>query len=206
MTPSMRADNFYSFVCPMTRKLERYLHCILRRHKHWRGEKVEPTCATCMNAGKCPALKMIDRELREEKAIYTDPTPGRARKVPEDIIKLIENKIIWASHAFGTGIERARLEELMGQKVRDVVFQGIQDAVIVPEEQHTMGPLGVADGITSKEWGERRSGKPRELSKPRRAATPAPAAETDLVAALGEASTDMASAINQAISSAGEGA
>lgn len=189
MTPSMRPDNFYSFACPQTGKLERYIACMLRRYKHWRGEKIEPICATCMNAGKCPALKMLDREWREDKAVYFDPTPGRARKLPDDVLAHIATKSVCAIHAFGTGIDQATLSRLMERQVSNEVFAGVERNVIVAEH-----PQGIGD------WDAKPKAKPDASRKRAKPADKDPASMLDAVAAV---STDMAGAINEAMRNEG---
>ena len=102
MTPSVRADNQFRFLCPVLGQEARYLTCVLRKYRKWRGE---PTgcgaCSAAMDANKCPVIHMIEMESPrngEARAIFYDAKGDKLYQVPPKVAERIERVIILPYH------------------------------------------------------------------------------------------------------------
>jgi len=110
---SMVKTNRYRFRCPTTGREELFLRCHLRRYRHWRGEAIEGDCATCMRASKCAAVRMIQHEMREGRAIYLDEAGTTLHRVPKDIMADLERTVIRPMHGQGTSVTPSQLAALV---------------------------------------------------------------------------------------------
>jgi hypothetical protein len=119
MSTSIFAGNRYRFHCPVVEREEYWLACALRKHRRWRGEKIESDCATCMSASKCPAIYMIQKEHKLGKPIFVDPTET-LHQIHKDVWEQIKPLMVLPIHGYGTGISNARLSQLIGREVVNI--------------------------------------------------------------------------------------
>lgn len=186
MTPSVRADNRFRLQCPVVGREERYLACVLRRHRKWRGEPIDcGGCAAAMDANKCPAVHMIHLECHHPsgpRAIFFDPKGDKLYAVPKPVAERIERVLIMPFHARRYTMAPKLYQRLTGQE---------RPAIPVGEEM----PLGETQAVLARapERREVRRGagkgmKPAVQSKQ----------EGDLSGILERAEIDMAAALNAA--------
>lgn len=102
MTPSVRADNQFRFLCPVLGQEARYLACVLRKHRKWRGEPSGcGACSAAMDANKCPVIHMVAMESPrngEARAIFYDPKGEKLYQVPSKVAERIERVVILPYH------------------------------------------------------------------------------------------------------------
>jgi hypothetical protein len=176
MTPSIRADNRFRFVCPVVGREERYIACGLRRHRHWRGESIDcGGCASAMRAGKCPAVYMLDMETPKNapsKAIFFDTKGEKVYGIPKVVAERIEKVLILPSQCRPYHMSPELFERLTGQVKGETTGEAFK-----VEEEASLGPVR------------------REVRRESKKATKKPG---DLSDALDSAKVDMAAAITAA--------
>lgn len=120
MTPSVRADNRFRFHCPVVNRDETYLACVFRRHRKWRGERVDcGGCSAAMSANKCPAIHMIMMECppnEPSKAIFFDPKGEKLFGIPKAVAERIEKVVILPFHCRGLNVSPEMHELLTGTR------------------------------------------------------------------------------------------
>lgn len=118
MTPSVRADNRFRLQCPVVQREERYMACVLRRHRFWRGESVEGEgCAAAMAANKCPVIHMIMMETprnEPQKTIFFDPKGEKVFGLPKAIAERIEKVVVLPTHCRRHNVSPEMFEILTG--------------------------------------------------------------------------------------------
>ena len=172
---SMVAGNGYMFHCPTVDRDALFTACAFKRHKHWRGDDfADQDCRCAMRGGKCPAVRMLQKEWREEQRFYHSAEPTM-HKLPRDIFDQIERIILFPFHARGLNLTPEQSAKLFGRTL---------DATNVAET-----PEQPADG-----------GKPSRIKQPRATARKSRAStEQDILAGAAAANTDMASLLNQSM-------
>lgn len=144
---SMVAGNQYTFHCPVMGDDQLFLACAFRRYKHWRGEKLDrPGCATCMNAGKCPAVNMIKMEWKSDKPLFTDTTT-RVHRIPKEIEDHMAIVRIVPMQGLGTGISGAELSRLCGHEA--VLPREMTPEEVIASTPKVRGPRRIADGTSA---------------------------------------------------------
>jgi hypothetical protein len=120
MTPSIKPDNQFRFLCPVIGEEARYMACVFRKHRKWRGESVDcGACSAAMDANKCPAIHMIDMEVPrhgETRSIFYDPKGDKVYKVPPKVMERIEKLVILLYHCRRYEMSAEMHERLTGSK------------------------------------------------------------------------------------------
>lgn len=124
MTPSVRPENRFRFNCPVVGREERYIACVLRKHRHWRGEAVDcGGCASAMNANKCPAIHMIAMEVPRDadaRSIFFDLKGEKVFGIPNAVAERIERVLVLPSHCRRHNVSAEMFERLTGRSADGV--------------------------------------------------------------------------------------
>jgi hypothetical protein len=184
MTPSIKPDNKFRFLCPVIGEEARYMACVFRKHRKWRGESVDcGACSAAMDANKCPAIHMIDMEVPrhgETRSIFYDPKGEKLYKIPPKVAERIENLVVLPYHC-----RRYEMTPEMHERLTGTTQFAKAMAQPMPSFKPTPATKATAKSATAQ---ERPAG-----AKPTRVAG-------DLTDILDSATTDMAGAINSALS------
>lgn len=101
MGSGTKPGNGWMFHCPTVERDTAFAICAARRHKHWKGQLTQAhDCHCAMNAGKCPAVRMMQMEWREGEEFFFD-AQVRKHALPKEIIEAIERIAVVPSHAAG---------------------------------------------------------------------------------------------------------
>lgn len=117
-TDSIRAGNLFRFRCPSVARNAGFLACSMRRRRHWRGERIEADCGTCMNAGRCPIILMTKMEWAEGKALFIDTVGEKLHKVPKEVLAEISRRMTVRSQVMGDMPEE-QFARLMANDMED---------------------------------------------------------------------------------------
>lgn len=184
MTPSVRPDNRFRFHCSVIGRDERYLACVLRRHRKWRGEPIDcGGCAAAMDANKCPAVHMINLESNQPggaRAIFFDAVGEKLYAVPKPVAQRIERVAILPFHARRYAMTPELYERLTG-------FAGEASGGSVGEGAALAQGNAIAPATPARGEVRRKTGKGT-----------GPSRERDLSGILENAEVDMAAAISAA--------
>ncbi|WP_342234674.1 hypothetical protein [Inquilinus sp. OTU3971] len=78
---SLSPANELTFVCPIFEREVEFRDCARQHEANMCGKRdqVEPGCAACMAANKCPVRHMLQEEWIERRTIYFSAEPRQAR-------------------------------------------------------------------------------------------------------------------------------
>lgn len=116
-------ENQYVFHCPITNTNQRYIVCAFRRYKCWRGEEIDRgDCATCMTGGKCPAVHMMQKEVKSGERLWFDLNPNRVHQLAPEIADRVKNILLHPAQAAGRVLTEEMKQRLFGNP--EVVIPG----------------------------------------------------------------------------------